>query len=63
MATTPFRDSAQIIAFPSGGRRLSDGYKSRLMSVLEFRPKPLPVVDYDAWYHREAVEDENKPVN
>jgi hypothetical protein len=63
MATTPYRDSAQIIAFPSGGRRSVTGYKSQFRAIVEFQPKQLPVADYDAWYHQEAVEDEKTPVN
>ena len=63
MATTTYRDSAQIIAFPIGGRRSAVGLKTHLRSVMEHQPKQLPAVDCDAWYHREAVEAEKKPVN
>ena len=65
MATGTYRESAKIIAFPSGGRGNVAGFKSQLRSVLDFPTKALPVVDCDAWYHREAIEDDGnaKPVN
>jgi Protein of unknown function (DUF2735) len=67
MATGTYRESATIIAFPSGRRGSNSGLKSQIRSVLNFPAKPLPVADYDAWYHREAIDDEanaqSKPVN
>ncbi len=67
MATGTYRESATIIAFPSGRRTGTLGLNNHRQSVLSFPAKPLPVVDYDAWYHREAIDDEAnaqaKPVN
>jgi Protein of unknown function (DUF2735) len=60
MATGTYRESAKIIAFPKGGRGSAVGFKSQLRSVVDFPAKAMPVVDYEAWYHREAIEDEGK---
>ena len=60
MATSTYRESAKILAFPKGGRGNVVGFSSQLRSVVDFPAKALPVVDYEAWYHREAIEDEGK---
>jgi hypothetical protein len=58
MATSTYRESAKIIAFPKGGRGNVVGFKNQLRAVVDFPAKALPVADYEAWYHREAIEDE-----
>jgi hypothetical protein len=61
MTTTGIhRESAKIYAFPTKVRKVADRFHGTTGSVTELAPKRLPVVDYHAWYHDEAIRDADR---
>lgn len=60
MVTANFRQTAEILQFPLGGRA---GLMSRERRFGEEATKAMPtIVDYGSWYHDEAIrEEQDKP--
>ncbi len=50
------RESAKIYAFPTKMRNATDSFHETTGSVTELASKRMPVVDYHAWYHDEAIQ-------
>ncbi|WP_438750231.1 DUF2735 domain-containing protein [Pararhizobium sp. O133] len=61
MAITSTGETAKIVQFPAGGRKLGGRRFDKAATVAEFQPKHVMVVDYHSWYHDEAVREEQKP--
>lgn len=60
MRTEPHMESAKIYQFPVGGRAGSSRFRKDA-TVQSIAPQ-APRVDFDSWYHQEAIEDD-KPHN
>lgn len=56
MVSTYYRQTAQILQFPIGGRA---GLMSHERRFGEESAQAMPtIVDYGSWYHDEAIRDE-----
>lgn len=61
MRTEPNFESAKIYQFPVGGRA---GYRgSRKDASVQSMQTDAPRVDFDSWYHQEAIAEDEKPHN
>ncbi|WHA41881.1 DUF2735 domain-containing protein [Agrobacterium larrymoorei] len=60
MRTEPHMESAKIYQFPVGGRASANRFRKDA-EVQSVQP-PAPRVDFDSWYHQEAIESD-KPHN
>ncbi|KQY26304.1 DUF2735 domain-containing protein [Rhizobium sp. Root482] len=47
-------ETAKIYEFPSGGRRTGRRYDQPGV-LAELRPQAGPVLDYENWYHQDAM--------
>ncbi|MDQ1186798.1 hypothetical protein QE408_003941 [Agrobacterium larrymoorei] len=61
MRTEPNFESAKIYQFPVGGRAGYRGFRkdASVQSMQEYAPR----VDFDSWYHQEAITEDEKPHN
>ncbi len=61
MRTEPNFESAKIYQFPVGGRA---GYsRFRKDADLASAEAQAPRVDFDSWYHQDAIAQDDKPHN
>jgi hypothetical protein len=60
MTTNSDRASAKIYAFPARGR-FASGYREDKKPTVNFTSHPVKAVVGEAWYHDEAIKDEQKP--
>lgn len=61
MAMMSPADTAKIIEFPAGGRKLGGRRFEQSATITDIRPMQVLTVDYSNWYHDEAVREEQKP--
>lgn len=56
MVTSNYRQTAQILQFPNGGRA---GLMAQKLRFADDVIKSMPtIVDYGSWYHDEAIAEE-----
>ncbi len=61
MRTEPNFESAKIYQFPVGGRA---GYRGfRKDASVQSTQADAPRVDFDSWYHQDAIAEDEKPHN
>lgn len=57
MDAKAYRPSAQILAFPAGGRRTASFLSAQAKFAAEIRAiRKLKITPETAWYHQEAIE-------
>ena len=55
MRNEPQMESARIYQFPVGGRAGYNRFRKHATVTAETHAAPLPQVDFDSWYHQEAI--------
>ncbi|MEJ8309127.1 DUF2735 domain-containing protein [Agrobacterium larrymoorei] len=61
MRTEPNMESAKIYQFPIGGRAGHRGVRKE--ASIHSVQSDAPRVDFDSWYHQEAIAEDEKPHN
>ncbi|GLS20789.1 hypothetical protein GCM10007874_38060 [Labrys miyagiensis] len=57
MTTSTYRESAKIYAFTPRPRTGLIVHRDEARSVTELKNVRPPVVDYNCWYHAEAIQE------
>lgn len=55
MRNEPQMESARIYQFPVGGRAGYNRFRKDGSAKVEAVAAPVPQVDFDSWYHQEAI--------
>ncbi len=66
MRSEPNMESAKIYQFPVGGRAGFKGFRKDAVSKVQAVSAQTTHVDFDSWYHQEAISessDADKPHN
>lgn len=66
MRNEPQMESARIYQFPVGGRAGYKRFRKDASAKVETLVAPTPRVDFDSWYHQEAIVEtssDTKPQN
>ncbi len=61
MRTEPHMESAKIYQFPVGGRAGHNRFTNDT-NIQTLKPQAARV-DFDSWYHQEAITEDEKPHN